>query len=150
MNTLDLVRAVFKWLSKETTQLQLLCSVIGLKISRFFSTNKKQNQEPLTREFSHAFSKLQVISRDFGSSRYLCLFGLVGIITLVLVFLQSFENRFINDELKTALSLRAFIKETLRRRENFRQLGMLETFAINDWIVCIGHKCSNKESAILC
>jgi len=67
-----------------------------------------------------------------GSSRYLRLFGLVGIITLVLVFLQSFGNSFIDDELKTALSLRAFIKGTLRRRENFRQLGMLETLAIND------------------
>ena len=97
--------------------------MIGLKISRLF--------------FNATFPTLSASYRSFleiltGSSRYLRLFGLVGILTLVLAFLQSFGNRFIDDELKTALSLRAFVKGTLRRREDFRQLRMFETFAIND------------------
>lgn len=102
-------------------------------MSRLFFNNKKQNQSQLLRGFSHAFSKLHVFSRNFdwfialpapvviGQSYY---FGL-GFSTVI-------KKRFIDDELKTAISLRAFIKGTRRRREDFLQLGVFEPFAVND------------------
>ena len=63
MNTLDLLKAVFKWLSKEITRLQLQCLMIGLKISRLFF-NQYEAKPPFAR-ISHAFRKLHVCSRNF-------------------------------------------------------------------------------------
>ena len=50
----------------------------------------------------------------------------------------------------TSWKLRAFIKGTQSRRENFRQLGMFEPLAVNDWMASTDQKCSNKESPVLC
>ena len=57
-------RAVFKWL---ITWLRLLRLVIGLKESRQFSTNEKQNQNQyyVRLIFSRASRELQLIARNF-------------------------------------------------------------------------------------
>mgnify|MGYP007094267740 CR=1 FL=1 len=98
-------RAVFKWPSKEVTRFRLLRLAIGLKISRqFFTANEKQNQNQL--QFVRAifpalwagdYRRLQRIL--IGLSRCSLLLWLVGVITLALVFRQSFKNRSINAEL---------------------------------------------------
>ena len=60
----------------------------------------ESKQKPIalcTRDFSRASSELQVIARNcIGSSRCLLLLWLVGVIALVLVLQQSFENRSIS------------------------------------------------------
>ena len=70
---------------------------IGLKEScQFFNQweAKPKAIAPCTRDFSRASGELQVIARfAIGSSRCLLLLWLVGVIALVLVFRQSFENR---------------------------------------------------------
>ena len=60
-------RAVFKWLSKVITWLQLLRLVIGFKDSRQFFNQWEAKPKPIascTRDFSHASSELQVIARN--------------------------------------------------------------------------------------
>ena len=92
-------RVVFKWLSKAITWLRLLRLVIGLKDSRQFFNQweakpKPKPIAPCTRDFSRASSELQkLLGTVIGSWRYLFLLWLVGVIALVLVFRQSFENR---------------------------------------------------------
>jgi len=92
------VRAVFKWLSKVITWLRLLRLMIGLKDSRQFFSQWEAKPKPIvpcTRDFSHALTKFQVIARN--CDWLIALSGpvvwLVGVIALVLVFRQSFENR---------------------------------------------------------
>ena len=95
MSIVITIRAVFKWLSKVITWLRFLRLVIGLKDSRQFFNQWEAKSKPIapcTRDFSRASSKLQVIARN-GSWRCLFLLWLVGVIALVLVFRQSFENR---------------------------------------------------------
>ena len=91
-----LIRAVFKWLSKVITWLWLLRLVIVLKDSpQFFNQwdEKPKPIAPCTHDFSHASSEFQVLLEIvIGSSRCLHLSWLVGVIALVLVFRQSFEN----------------------------------------------------------
>ena len=61
------VRAVFKWLSKVITWLQLLRLVIRLKDSRQFFNQWEAKPKPIlpcTRDFSRASSELQVIARN--------------------------------------------------------------------------------------
>ena len=90
-------RAVFKWLSKVITCLRLLRLVIGLKDSRQFSTNEKQNQNQ-SHHVRVIFPALRASYRwllgiVIGLSRCSFLLWLVAVIALVLVFQQSFENR---------------------------------------------------------
>ena len=64
---LNIVRAVFKLLSKVITWLRLLRLVIGLKDSRqFFNQweSKPKPFAPCTRDFSRASSEFQVIPRN--------------------------------------------------------------------------------------
>ena len=66
-NLYTLYRAVFKWLSKVITWLQLLRLVIGLKDSRQFFNQWEAKSKPIapcTRDFSRASSELQVIARN--------------------------------------------------------------------------------------
>ena len=65
-------RAVFKWLSKVITWLQLIRLVIGLKDSRQFFDQweakpkpKPKPIAPYTHDFSRASSEFQVIARNF-------------------------------------------------------------------------------------
>ena len=60
-------RAVFKWLSKVITRLQLLLLVTGLKDSRQFFNRWKVKPKPIaprTRDFSRALSEWQIIARN--------------------------------------------------------------------------------------
>ena len=60
-------RAVFKWLSKVITWLQLLGLVIGLKdLRQFFNQweSKPKPIAPCTHDFSRASSELQLIARN--------------------------------------------------------------------------------------
>ena len=79
------------------TWLRLLRLVIGLKDSRQFFSQWESKPKPIaprTRDFSRGSCELQVIARDCDWFRALLfLFWLVGVIALVLVFRQSFENR---------------------------------------------------------
>ena len=62
------VRAVFKWVSKVITWLRLLRLVIGLKDSRQFFNQWESKPKPIapcTRDFSRAFSKFQIIARNY-------------------------------------------------------------------------------------
>ena len=91
------LRAIFKWLLKLITWLRLLRLMIGLKDSGQFFSQWEAKPKPIaacTRDFSRALSRLQVILLGIviGSSRCLLLLWLVGVIALVLVFRQSFEN----------------------------------------------------------
>ena len=93
-----LMKSVVKWLSKVITWLRLLRLVIGLKDSRQFFNQweaKPKSIAPCTHDFSRASSELQVIARncDWFIALFLFLLSLVGVIALVLVFRQSFENR---------------------------------------------------------
>ena len=90
-------RAVFKWLSKEITWFRLLRLVIGLKGSRQFFNQwdaKPNPIAPCTRDFSRALSEIQIIAtnRDWFVALPAPVLWLVGLIALVLVFQQSFEN----------------------------------------------------------
>ena len=63
------IRAVFKWLSKVTTWLRLLCLVIGWKDSRQFFQPiqwdaKPKPIAPCTRDLSRASSELHVIASN--------------------------------------------------------------------------------------
>ena len=90
------LRAVFKWLSKVIPWLRLLRLVIGLKDSRQFFNQweaKPKSIAPCTRDLSRASSELHVIARNCDWGLCLLLLWLVGVIALVLVFRQSFENR---------------------------------------------------------
>ena len=89
-------RAVFKWLSKVIPWLRLLRLVIGLKDSRqFFNQwDAKPNQNYHVHVIFPALraSYMYLLGIVIGSSRCLLLLWLVGVIALVLVFRQSFEN----------------------------------------------------------
>ena len=88
-------RAVFKWLSKVIPWLRLLRLVIGLKDSRQFFNQwdaKPKPIAPCTLDLSRASSELHVIARNCDWF----IAWLVGVIALVLVFRQSFENRSIS------------------------------------------------------
>ena len=62
----NIIRAIFKWLSKVITQLRLLRLVIGLKDSRqFFNQRESKPIAPCTCGFSRALSELQVIARNY-------------------------------------------------------------------------------------
>ena len=71
-----------------------------LKDSRQFFNQWEVKPKPIapcTRDFSRASSELQVIARNFDWFMALfVLLWLVKVITLVLVFRQSFENRSTN------------------------------------------------------
>ena len=73
--------------------------VIGIKDSRQCFNQWEAKPKPIAtcrRDFSRASSELQVIAKTWtviGSSSCLLLLWLVGVIGLVLVFRQSFENR---------------------------------------------------------
>ena len=83
--------------SKVITWLRLLRLVIGLKDWRQFFNQWQAKPNPIapcTRDFSRASSELQVIARN--CDWFMALFfplWLIGVIALVLVFRQSFENR---------------------------------------------------------
>ena len=94
----SVVRAVFKWLSKVITWLRLLRLVIGLKESRQFFNQWEAKPKPITPcacDFSPSLraSYRWLLGIVIGSSRCSFLLWLVGVIALVLVFRQSFENR---------------------------------------------------------
>ena len=98
-------RAVFKWPSKEVTRFRLLRLAIGLKISAPIFYNqweaKPKSIATCTCNFSRALSsdyrRLQRIL--ISLSHCSLLLWLVGVITLALIFQQSFKNRPINAEL---------------------------------------------------
>ena len=95
--TPNTLRAVFKWLSKVITWLRSLPLVIDWKDPRPFFNQWEAKPKPIapyTRHFYSALSELQVISRNCDCSSHCLLpLWLVGVIALVLVFRQSFENR---------------------------------------------------------
>ena len=89
---------VSKWQSKVITRLRLIRLVIGLKTSPQFFNQWEAKPKPIapcTRDLSRALSKSQVIAKRIliGWSRCVLLLRLVRVITLVLVFHQSFGNR---------------------------------------------------------
>ena len=90
-------RAVFKWLSKVITWLRLLRLVIGLKESRQFFNQREAKPKPIapcTRDFPALRASYRwLLGIVIGSLRCLFPLWLVGVVALVLVFRQSFENR---------------------------------------------------------
>ena len=89
-------RAVFKCLSKVITWLRLLRVVIGLKDSVFQPMRSKtKTNRTMYAWFFPRFERVtgNLLGIVIGSRRCLFLLWLVGVIALVLVFLQSFENR---------------------------------------------------------
>ena len=97
MSTLLVVQvgAVFRWVSKVIAWLQLLHLVIGLKVShQFFSQfGAKLKLLALCAIFLTLWASYKyVLGILIGSSPCSLLLWLVGVIILVLVFLQSLEN----------------------------------------------------------
>ena len=79
-NTDLYVRALFKWLWKVITWLQLLRLVIGLKDTRQFFNQWEAKPKPIApcaRDFSRSLSELQVIARN--GDRFIALFAPVVI-----------------------------------------------------------------------
>ena len=84
---------------RETSSwLQLLCFVIGLKVSRQFFSQLEAKPKPISPWTHDVFLALWATYKWclgilFGSSRCSFLLWLIVVITLVLVFRQSFKNR---------------------------------------------------------
>ena len=103
-----------------------------LKDSRQFFNQWEAKPKPIapcTRYFSGAMGELQVIARiAIGSSRCLLLLWLVGVIALVLVFRQSFENHS-KIELSAKLSRLFHVGHAVQNRRSAFSLAWHELFS---------------------
>ena len=148
-------RAVFKWLSKVITWLRLPRLVIGLKEPRQFFNQWEAKPKRIALCIFPALraSYRWLLGIVIGSSRRLFLLWLVGVISLVLVFRQSFENRCNNNEINRQYDLNRFIrKKTMvlgHSKEKFKCLQGSDIWWKMKWSLdIVARKQAAKENLV--